>query len=1138
MKRRVPTTSLGPKRRALLLVVLLVSSVVTPFVGVVAASGGVTIDVRDASGSSVSDAEVVLYDSDWNVEESGWTGRYGQVTFSGYDSGEYRYEVYDEDGVFWGGGTVTVSDGITTDEQFRRTEPYRSDLRVTDRTDGDGTHYVGDTVNVAPQVRNAGSYGRNVRVEILLDTDGDGNAEISETRGPLTIDGDSTAWYGYDYEPETSGTKRVRVKVRTDIGGYAFTDDTGWTESFEVRSTDGSVRGRVTDSSGDPITGAKVYLDNRNDVRTDNEGRYTFSEVSPGQHSVYVTSGSCYETRETTVSVDSGETARRDFRLSATRYEVDLDSEPASVSLDGAGTYDCGADVPVSAPERADGYEFAAWETPNGETVSSDRSFTLDYLTSDTSLVARYQRAGAPDLTVEEIDVSPSAPRSGETVSFDVTVANVGSVRADDVDLELSIDGASYRRENLDLGAGDETTVAFTDAWAASSDATVRAEVDPADRVDEAAERNNDATDSITVGSAVGAVRGRVTGPDGEGVEDVTVSLDGTTDTRTDADGRFSFTGVPVGSHDLDVATRERGSATATVEVSADETATRNLLLEAPTRTRTVTVEIPDAGGNVTVDPPGETLRESGPRTLTFEVGETVTVTANANPGYEFANWTGDYPEDQRTSRSVTLTAEENLTLRPQFRPVESGENRISWATPPPEEIRPGEPFDATVSGYAEAEGRFCLKAYPNRGSRVDIPMEERCREVSKGAFELTFEFSSPKEAITFDERNYAIERFNNVTFAGDLGVESGFLGEEVALSERSLQVTRRPVTPSSFPYEETVAVSLPSATGEFRDWKWMQVRVDREELPEPDAYRVSITVENVGREPGGYSYFEDLDGTPNSQVLVMTNESTASVSRVKSNVNGQTRFAETREEFGLITSRLQVVSDVASGGLKFAAREMIKRLMKDHAKGVVMDFLRENTPLWNEPRLNVPAEWQNERSGEEVRVLRADFERSDDANGLFPGDISEIESYTLTLDVTATDPSGSTLVVVPDMRGKFVHQDSGAGGSPRYRYATEYRRQISVPIPAPEADETTTAARTATPTETTAAPTETPTTVETTAPRTETATPEPATDDGTPEDSGDSESVIETVGSAVDSTVETVSSTVDSASEAVEDWL
>ncbi|WP_161570106.1 beta-sandwich domain-containing protein [Salinigranum halophilum] len=270
-------------------------------------------------------------------------------------------------------------------------------------------------------------------------------------------------------------------------------------EKFAVDVEYGRIEGTVTDTDGTPIGGAKVYVDSRTDTRTNDRGYFSFDRIPAGDHTVEVVNVGYEDPGERTISVEKDRTATVDFRLRPEEHTVRLDSEPISVYLSGEGTYDHGTAVGIEAPREADGYTFEAWKTADGEIVSRDASFTIEYISTDYDISAHYTRPGKPDLTVEDISWSPQSPSEGEAVTFTATVANEGEVRAADVDIELSVGSHIYRQTNVDLRAGESGDISFG-PWEAEATATdVDVAVDYSEQIDEEDESNNEQSESLAV---------------------------------------------------------------------------------------------------------------------------------------------------------------------------------------------------------------------------------------------------------------------------------------------------------------------------------------------------------------------------------------------------------------------------------------------------------------------------------------------------------------------------------------------------------------------------------------------------------------------------------------------------------------
>jgi hypothetical protein len=479
-------------------------------------------------------------------------------------------------------------------------------------------------------------------------------------------------------------------------------------------------------------------------------------------------------------------------------------------------------------------------------------------------------------------------------------------------------------------------------------------------------------------------------------------------------------------------------SKTVTIEEGRHTSVT---LIPFSTRTYSLDIDVPAKGGGVSVAPPG--VSAVNDVSQTYEQGTEVTVTANPTQGYEFIKWNAGSQVTTPTQKSIKFAIRQNKTLSPEFEKKTEKINQITWTKSPPKKVNPSESFKIALSGYAEGDGDVCLRTYPSRGNYPEVPMEDRCKSVSKGEFNIEYSINSAQELIDLDKRNFHIERFNRIRVAGELTTNTGILGafESTSTSDDYTEIVPKPTEVTEFPYEETSKLHIPTAHPDTRQWKWMGVRVMREKLSEPNKYRISINIRNAGKDPGEFSFFEDLDGHPNSQLLILLNDSNTRVSKVQSTANGQTAFIEGVNEFERVTAPLTVASDIASGGLKYAAKKLITTFAKD----IAFEFIENNVDLGIKSELKIPVDWQNNGDSNDIRVLRINFTR--DTVGL-GNKISEINSYTLTIDIKVTSGSAPELVILPDMRGKFIHQESGAGASPQHRYLTEYRRQITVPLP------------------------------------------------------------------------------------------
>ncbi len=112
----------------------------------------------------------------------------------------------------------------------------------------------------------------------------------------------------------------------------------------------------------------------------------------------------------------------------------------------------------------------------------------------ETALTRTVQAASSPDLVVESISWSPENPSMGDTVTFTVTVRNLGSDPAGTSRVAYYIDDAYVTANSVSpLGTGAAESGAFT--WQATAGQhTVRAVADADGAVTESDEANNQAT--------------------------------------------------------------------------------------------------------------------------------------------------------------------------------------------------------------------------------------------------------------------------------------------------------------------------------------------------------------------------------------------------------------------------------------------------------------------------------------------------------------------------------------------------------------------------------------------------------------------------------------------------------------------
>lgn len=395
--------------------------------------------------------------------------------------------------------TVTPILGVATAQQpapnATKATSGQPNLVVTDIAWRPAPPDAGEDMEFQLTIVNTGDVmAENVEASVRVDGE---LAAVPPLRDIGPGETSTTAWTGSYTVSGGAHTVEGIVDPDDHIAESDETDNS-ITDQFTAETSYGSVDGYVTDDSGDPVDGARVYLGSRTSTRTNSNGYYEFTEVPPGDYSVEVVM-SGYESESQPVDVYESGTAEADFSLTPETFTVDLSSEPISVYTDGDGTYDFGEEVTVSAPASEDGYEFQAWETRDGEVVSRDSTFTIEYLNTDMTLVAQYAKPGKPDLTIDDISWDVTDPEEGEDVTFYVKISNDGEARAANLNLELSVGNDIFRTGNLDLEPGEEKTVQIGPWSADEGTEEVRSEIDYADEIDEEDETNNERDESFVV---------------------------------------------------------------------------------------------------------------------------------------------------------------------------------------------------------------------------------------------------------------------------------------------------------------------------------------------------------------------------------------------------------------------------------------------------------------------------------------------------------------------------------------------------------------------------------------------------------------------------------------------------------------
>ena len=233
-----------------------------------------------------------------------------------------------------------------------------------------------------------------------------------------------------------------------------------------------------------------------------------------------------------------------------------------TASTDGDGTYGFGALEPgdYTVTANADGFEPAEGtaEIVDGDTVTVD-------LTLDAELTTGSLHGDVTDADTGEAieDVRVSFGESSATSTDDEGYYRTGGIDVGTYTLTFEADGyETVTVEDVDIAAGEFTRVDVV------LDAVEADDPDDADEPDPTPELE------------VGTVAGTVTDTDGEPVGGATVTINGS-DTTTGADGSYEIDELDAGTYDVTVVADGYAHGTADADVSAGDTTTVDVVLDA-----------------------------------------------------------------------------------------------------------------------------------------------------------------------------------------------------------------------------------------------------------------------------------------------------------------------------------------------------------------------------------------------------------------------------------------------------------------------------------------------------------------------------------------------------------------------------
>jgi len=167
--------------------------------------------------------------------------------------------------------------------------PHAIEVRVTDFAGNFEVRGVTVTVDtVAPTVTASSPSGSEVVTSSSITVafseamdQGTVSIVIDGVTGTVAWDGNTAAFT--PSSPLAAGTTYSVSVSGSDLAGNAVEN------SWEFTTSDlGEISGQIVDDSGRPLAGATVRLENGMTATTDQQGRFTFADVLPGEHTLTV----------------------------------------------------------------------------------------------------------------------------------------------------------------------------------------------------------------------------------------------------------------------------------------------------------------------------------------------------------------------------------------------------------------------------------------------------------------------------------------------------------------------------------------------------------------------------------------------------------------------------------------------------------------------------------------------------------------------------------------------------------------------------------------------------------------------------------------------------------------------------------
>lgn len=376
-------------------------------------------------------------------------------------------------------------------------------------------------------------------VDIEFDGDERNQASLDIDEGPVYIDG-SDLLDRLLIGASLSVTGQVPVGDRTlpryeiashrrldDVEGYVVGDEGAYVAAFELRwttpdgervgievSTDTERAGTVTTHGSFESTLGSADAGETTDVATGHDTFATIRDLSPAE-SEPLEYGS-RETFEFTIDYDIGNEPPGYFSVSVREEEwgsigeyVEIDE--ASGSVDVSYTRNVGDDWDQARlignlyPE-ADGCPGVGCIN---SVVASDE---VVYETTDDAGSGDGGAGSLPDLEVHDVTWSPADPEPDETVEFSVEVENTGDAAAETIETRVFVDGElAHVPPTIDLDPGERRwTVETGNQSFGPGEHTVRAVIDPDDKIAEQSREENELERVLTVDGDAATIDARV----------------------------------------------------------------------------------------------------------------------------------------------------------------------------------------------------------------------------------------------------------------------------------------------------------------------------------------------------------------------------------------------------------------------------------------------------------------------------------------------------------------------------------------------------------------------------------------------------------------------------------------------------